>query len=64
MRDFERVLNARYPTVTSPKLVGWQRKLLKASAALRYQLRIYDHPLELRVLQRLLSYQRPETSGF
>jgi anaerobic magnesium-protoporphyrin IX monomethyl ester cyclase len=64
IQDFERVLNARYPTVTNPRLQGWRRGLLRASAAWRYRLRIYSLPLELRILQRLLGYRRPETSGF
>lgn len=64
IHDFERVLNARYPTVTNPRLHGWRRALLQLSAAWRYHLRIYPFPLELRILQRLLNYQRPETSGF
>jgi anaerobic magnesium-protoporphyrin IX monomethyl ester cyclase len=64
IRDFERVLNARYPTATNPRLQGWRRTLLRASAYWRYQLRVYPFPLELRILQRLLDYQRPETSGF
>jgi hypothetical protein len=27
-------------------------------------LRFYEFPLELRALQKLVHYQRPETSGF
>jgi radical SAM superfamily enzyme YgiQ (UPF0313 family) len=64
VRDFERVLNAYYPTATDARLQGWPRLVLKAVSAWRYHLRIYRHPLELRALQRALAYQRPETSGF
>jgi len=64
VRDFERVLNAYYPTATNPNLEGAKRWLLKASSAWRYHLRVYQHPLELRALHKLLAYQRPETSGF
>ena len=64
IRDFERVLNARYPTVTDPRLQGWPRRLLQAASMGRYQLGLYRYPLELRAIQRLLNYQRPETSGF
>ena len=64
IRDFERVLNAYYPTTTDLKLsVAW-RALLRSVSAWRYHARLYDFPLELRALQRLLHYQRPDTSGF
>jgi hypothetical protein len=64
MRDFERVLNAYHPTATDPRLSGARRTVLRAASSWRYHLRIYDFPLELRALARLLPYQRPETSGF
>jgi hypothetical protein len=32
-------------------------------SAWRYWLRFYHFPLELRLLQKLLAYRRPETSG-
>ena len=62
--DFERVLNAYYPTSTDMKLTGFRRNLLRVSSSWRYQSRFYRYPLELKVLQKLLAYQRPETSGF
>jgi hypothetical protein len=64
VRDFERVLNAYYPTSTDARLTGRWRALLRGVSAWRYRARIYDFPLELRALQRLVRYQRPETSGF
>jgi radical SAM superfamily enzyme YgiQ (UPF0313 family) len=63
IRDFERVLNAYHPTSTDVRLGGW-RWLLRGVAAWRYHTGLYRFPVELRALQRLLSYQRPETSGF
>ncbi len=62
--DFERVLNAYYPTTTDMRLTGARRKLLRWAAAWRYHSQIYRTPLELRLLNRLFAYQRPETSGF
>jgi anaerobic magnesium-protoporphyrin IX monomethyl ester cyclase len=62
--DFERVLNAYYPTATDIRLTGLRRKLLRLVAAWRYHSQIYRAPLELRLLNRLMAYQRPETSGF
>lgn len=64
LRDFERVLNAYYPTTTDTRLTGFWRAVLRAASAARYHLQFYRFPLELRALQRLVAYQRPETSGF
>lgn len=64
VRDFERVLNAYCPTTTDVSLRGTRRLVLKALSAARYHFRLYRYPIELQVLQRLLPYQRPETSGF
>jgi hypothetical protein len=64
MRDFERVLSAYYPTITNPSLRGAKRLALRAASAWRYHLGFYSYPFELRPLQRLLAYQRPETCGF
>ena len=64
LHDFERVLNAYYPTATNPGLTGARRALLKAASAWRYHLGVYAHPLELRALHKVMAYQRPETSGF
>lgn len=62
--DFERVLNAYYPTATDAKLTRFWRGVLKTASAWRYHLRVYRHPIELRALHKLVAYQRPETSGF
>ena len=64
VRNFERVLNAFYPTVTDRRLTPARRALLKTVSAWRYGLRLYTAPYELRALHRLMHYQRPETTGF
>lgn len=64
VHNFERVLNAYYPTATDPQLTGWRRRLLRAMSAWRYHLHVYTIPLELRAMHRLMHYQRPETTGF
>ncbi|MEX1184830.1 MAG: radical SAM protein [Gemmatimonadota bacterium] len=64
IRDFERVLHAYYPTITDVRLTPARRALLRALSGWRYRLRCYSHPLELRALQRMMMYERPETSGF
>lgn len=65
MRDFETVLNAYYPTTTDRRLRGglWHT-LLRTLSSWRYGARFYRWPVELRALQHMMRYQRPETSGF
>ncbi|MBI4670127.1 MAG: cobalamin B12-binding domain-containing protein [Chloroflexi bacterium] len=64
VRNFERVLNAYYPTSTDRRLSGGMRTLLRGASAWRYHTRLYSFPIELRALQKVVHYQRPETSGF
>ena len=64
VQDFERVLHAAYPTVTDPKLQGMGKLVMKTLSAWRYQTGFYHFPLELRVVNRLFPYERPETAGF
>ncbi len=64
LHDFEHVLNAYYPTSTDPRLTGLKRLLLRACATWRYHLQLYALPWELKLMQRLFHYQRPETAGF
>jgi anaerobic magnesium-protoporphyrin IX monomethyl ester cyclase len=64
IKDFERVLNAYHPTGTDPRLVGWRRFVLRALSGWRYRTGFYTAPYELRALQKLFRYQRPETAGF
>ncbi|HSF14107.1 MAG TPA: radical SAM protein [Vicinamibacteria bacterium] len=64
VRNFERVLNAFYPTITDDRLTRYRRAVLRAISSWRYLFQIYRAPYELRVLHRLWRYQRPETTGF
>ncbi|NWG17103.1 MAG: B12-binding domain-containing radical SAM protein [Chloroflexi bacterium] len=64
VRDFEAVINAYYPTVTDIRLQRHWRRLLQALSGWRYRFEIYDWPYELKALQRLIHYRRPETTGF
>jgi anaerobic magnesium-protoporphyrin IX monomethyl ester cyclase len=64
VRNFERVLNAYYPTSTNPDLRGLKSSLLRVAGSWRWATGRYEYPLELRVLHRLFAYQRPETTGF
>ncbi len=64
VRDFEAVVNAYYPTVTDIKLQGLKRQFSRALAAWRYYFEFYKYPVELKAWQKLVHYQRPETTGF
>jgi radical SAM superfamily enzyme YgiQ (UPF0313 family) len=64
VRNFETVINAFYPTTTDLRLQGAMRRLLRALAGWRYRLEFYAAPWELKLLQRLVRYRRPETMGF
>jgi radical SAM superfamily enzyme YgiQ (UPF0313 family) len=63
--NFERVLNARFPTVSDIKLKAWQTRILKTLGAWRYKLGFYAAPWEIRlVANRLFRYRQPEIEGF
>jgi hypothetical protein len=63
--NFERVLNARYPTISDIKLKSWQVATLKALGSWRYLTRCYTAPFEIRfVANRLFRYRQPEIEGF
>lgn len=64
IRNFQRVINAYYPTITDARLTRGRRRVLRGASAWRYHTGFYQWPLELRALQRAFRYQRPETSGF
>jgi radical SAM superfamily enzyme YgiQ (UPF0313 family) len=64
IRNFERVINAYYPTTTDMKITGFRERILKLFGGWRYKIQFYNYPIELRILQRLFKYQRPETTGF
>lgn len=64
VRDFESVINAYYPTVTDMRLNGNMRHLLRALSGWRYRFEQYQWPVELKALQRVVHYRRPETTGF
>ncbi|MBI4491792.1 MAG: B12-binding domain-containing radical SAM protein [Chloroflexi bacterium] len=63
VRDFEAVLHARYPSVSATRLSRAWRAVLPFAAGLRYRLRLYDEPLELRLLLRLARYWDPARRG-
>ncbi len=63
--NFERVLNARFPTISDIKLKPWQTGILKTLGTWRYNLGFYVAPWEIRfVANRLFRYRQPEIEGF
>ncbi|MCB9780898.1 MAG: B12-binding domain-containing radical SAM protein [Alphaproteobacteria bacterium] len=62
--DFEAVLHARYPSVSDQRLSGWQRHALRWLSAPRWRAGRYARPYELKALQKLWQYRRPEEMGF
>jgi radical SAM superfamily enzyme YgiQ (UPF0313 family) len=65
VRNFESVINAYYPTVTDLRLqTNRMKNLLRGISGWRYAFQFYDWPYELKALQRLIRYRRPETTGF
>ncbi len=64
IRDFERVLNAVYPTVSDLKLKGFDRLVLRLLGAWRYRLSMYAMPYEVAAAQRMFRYRQPEIEGF
>jgi len=64
IKNFETVLNAYYPTVSDIKMGNLQRRILKMLSGVRYKARVYNHPYELKALQKWWKYRQPETEGF
>ncbi len=64
IRNFERVLNGRYPTVTDVKLNRLTTAVLRAVSGWRYNTSMYRFPIEIRILFKLFRYRQPELEGF
>lgn len=66
VRNFETVINAYYPTTTDMRLHTnpLLRTVLRGLSGWRYRVGFYGAPYELKALQRLIHYRRPETTGF
>ncbi len=62
--NFEKTLNAYYPTVSDTKLRGWRKNLLRFMGSWRYLNSVYTAPYELKIAMRLMKYRQPEVEGF
>ncbi len=64
IRNFEKTLNACYPTNSDLKIRGWKRSFLKMLGGWRYKTGFYKAPYEIMIAQKLLKYRQPEVEGF
>ena len=65
IKNFETVVNGRFPTLTDPKLSNFQRKAIGAVSGFRYRFNIFKYPYEIKALQKFwLRYRQPEIEGF
>jgi len=65
VKNFETVINARYPNATSINLTEFQKSTIRWAAKLRYKFKFYHFPYELKLMQKLwLRYRQPEIEGF
>jgi anaerobic magnesium-protoporphyrin IX monomethyl ester cyclase len=63
IRDFETVLNGRYPTISDIRMNPMKRNAIRIAASLRYKSGYYKRPYELKALQALWRYRQPEIEG-
>ncbi|MBD80607.1 MAG: radical SAM protein [Crocinitomicaceae bacterium] len=65
IRNFETVVNGRYPTYTDPKITPFQRKAMGLISSFRYKNNLLKYPYEIKALQKFwLKYRQPEIEGF
>ena len=64
IKNFEVVLNARYPSQSDVRLTNYKRKLISGLSRWRYNIGFYNFPKELRLLQKIWKYRQPEIEGF
>ena len=59
IRDFETVMNSRWPTTQDLRLPPWGRAILQSLSSWRYALGAYGFPAELRAAQKLVRLRQP-----
>jgi len=64
IRNFERVINARFPSISDLRLTEPKRKILKVVSSWRYENDIFTAPYEIRfLLSKVFNYRQPELEG-
>lgn len=61
--DFELVVNSRWPTVQDIHLPSWGRAALQLLSSWRYAFGVYNRPVELQWVQRLVALRRPRVES-
>ncbi|MCB0429722.1 MAG: B12-binding domain-containing radical SAM protein [Flavobacteriales bacterium] len=64
IRNFETVLNGYHPTASDFRIRGWKKTVMRMASGWRYHSGIYEQPLEVKLLQKIWKYRRPEKEGF
>ncbi|WP_375175188.1 B12-binding domain-containing radical SAM protein [Pseudooceanicola sp.] len=62
--NFRLVMDSAFPTNTDGNLKAWQKLVLQAAGGWRLRSNFHAAPYDLRLLNRLIPFQRPETAGF
>ena len=63
LRNFETVVQCRWPTIQDFRLTRLTRSLLKTLAEWRYRSRFYDFPLELKLAKRAVTLRNPRAES-
>ncbi|MBN8703316.1 MAG: radical SAM protein, partial [Bacteroidetes bacterium] len=64
IKNFETVLNGYYPTATDTRLTVTKRWIIRKTSWLRYKLKWYRYPYEIKLLLKIWKYRQPEKEGF
>lgn len=63
LRNFETVVQCRWPTIQDFRLTPVSRKMLQILAGWRYRSRFYHFPLELKVARRAVALRNPRVES-
>lgn len=61
--NYETVINGKFPVITDHKLPQWTRWFLPILTSWRFKTGFYRFPVEIKLLQAISRYSRPETQG-
>lgn len=64
IKNFETVINGKYPTVSDYKLSSLHRRVYTTVSDWRYKNRFYKYPFEIKLLNKIFKYRQPEKEGF
>ncbi len=64
IKNFETVLNGKYPTISDFRVRGYKKKALGMVSNWRYKTGFYKYPYEIKILQKIWKYRQPEIEGF